>query len=115
MTLQLPLETGSSRSRHTGESSFIAFASVLQNSRHSDTPSRLDPTQGTAFQFAQACTKRAEETRTALSSGASASARQRALLHGMEPQDDEDWDMEGDALAWEMEARSWLLIGMLSA
>ncbi|KDN52246.1 nuclear pore protein 84/107 [Tilletiaria anomala UBC 951] len=102
-----------------GPSSFAAFAAILQNAQHADVPTRLDvhSGQGTAFQFAQVCLARAEEARLSIGSagGRGGNGGTGSSLIVVQNEDEVEWDQDGDALGWEMEARTWLLIGLLSA
>ncbi len=104
----------------TSSSPFQSFASILRASQHLDPSQRLDPTIGTAFRFAQASFDKAEHARVAVASASGASALGRISRFAGAGDDasgngdEEDWELDTDPQAWEMEARTWLLVGMLT-
>lgn len=86
------------------EVSFQSFARVVQASRDADTASCLDVANGTAMQWAQLCFAKA------------LTASSRTYVDPLAEEDDsDDWDQQSDAAAWTVEARTWVLIALLTA
>lgn len=82
------------------ESSFNAFARVLQACKDLDPAARIDPDNGTALLFADACLRLGEE--------ALDDAGYNARLQDQNLEDD-------DRAAWELEQSTWRLIHMLTS
>ncbi|PWY97337.1 nucleoporin [Testicularia cyperi] len=81
-----------------GESSFSAFARVLQACKDLDPVSRLDPDRGTALLFADACSRLGEQALDDIG----------ATGHENNLEDD-------DRAAWLLEQNTWTLVHMLTS
>lgn len=88
------LQTGSSEA----ESSFLAFARVLQSCKDVDPASRLDQDQGTALLFAEACSRLGSISIEDAGSAVSSTSLE-----------------DDDQSAWLLEHNTWLLVHMLTS
>lgn len=88
------------------DTSFLSFARVLEHARTADPALRLHPALGTAMQWAELCAAKA------------VAAQSRTYVDPLAPdgaEDPDDWDQQADATAWTTEARTWVLIALLTA
>lgn len=92
--------SGQAAAARNSESSFTAFARVLQACKDLEPASRIDPDNGTALLFADVCSGLGEE---ALDDAGYVARRQEQNLE------------DDDRAAWELERNTWRLVHMLTS
>ncbi|SJX65396.1 nucleoporin [Sporisorium reilianum f. sp. reilianum] len=92
--------SGQAASTRASESSFNAFARVLQACKDLDPAARIDPDNGTALLFADVCSGLGEE---ALDDAGYVARRTAQNLE------------DDDRAAWELEQNTWRLVHMLTS